>query len=202
MFFGKIDLYFYSYQYAYIIHTKMSSGYLELWLGPMFSGKTTQLIQTYNKNTYIGKRVLVVNYADDRRYHDTMLSTHDKIMIPCVQSHCLSGLKEDFMKSDVIIINEGQFFHDLYEHVLELVDKHRKHVYICGLDGDFQRKKFGQVLDLIPHCDKMTKLNALCAICKDGTPAIFSKRITSENEQVVIGSDNYMPLCRTCYNVI
>jgi thymidine kinase len=181
---------------------KMQSGYLEIWLGPMFSGKTTQLIQTYKKYAYIGKQVVVVNYAEDRRYHDTMLSTHDKIMIPCIQSHSLVDIRDRLTAADVIIINEGQFFGDLYKIVLELVDLYRKSVYICGLDGDFQRKPFGKILDLIPHCDKITKLNALCAICKDGTPAIFSKRISSESEQVVIGSDNYMPLCRSCYQGI
>jgi thymidine kinase len=180
----------------------MQSGYLELWLGPMFSGKTTQLIQTYKKYDYIGKNVIVINFADDRRYHDTMLSTHDKIMIPCIQCHSLNEIRDRLLLADVIIINEGQFFGDLYDVVLSLVDQYRKSVYICGLDGDFQRKPFGKMLDLIPHCDKITKLNALCAICKDGTPAIFSKRISTESEQVVIGSDNYMPLCRSCFQGI
>jgi len=175
-------------------------GHLELCLGPMFSGKTTYLIQAYKKNHYIGKAVLVINYAEDRRYHDTMLSTHDQIMIPCVQSHTLGSLRDRFSEADVIIINEGQFFEDLYEVVLDLVDVQGKCVYVCGLDGDFQRKPFGRILDLIPHCDHYTKLRALCAKCRDGTPAPFTKRITSENEQVVIGSDNYIPLCRKCYN--
>jgi thymidine kinase len=176
------------------------SGYLELWLGPMFSGKTTQLIQTYNKYVYIGKKVVVINYADDKRYHDTMLSTHDQVMIPCMQCHQLNDIVDHVLDADVIIINEGQFFGDLFDTVMNWVDRENKRVYICGLDGDFERKRFGQVLDLIPHCDKITKLNALCSFCKDGTPAIFSKRISHESEQVVIGSDNYVPLCRRCYN--
>ena len=62
-----------------------NDGYLEMWLGPMFSGKTTQLIQTYKQYSYIDKSIAVVNYDGDKRYHDTMLSTHDKIMIPCIQ---------------------------------------------------------------------------------------------------------------------
>ena len=75
-----------------------------------------------------------------------------------------------------------------------------KKVYVCGLDGDFERKKFGQILDLIPLCDTVTKLTSLCSLCKNGTKGIFSKRITSETEQTVVGSDNYIPVCRNCYN--
>jgi thymidine kinase len=75
----------------------------------------------------------------------------------------------------------------------------KKKIYICGLDGDFERKKFGTILDLIPLCDKVTKLTSLCSQCKDGTPGIFSMRLTSEKEQTVVGSDNYIPVCRKCY---
>lgn len=178
-----------------------SEGYLELWIGPMFSGKTTQLIQAYKKYTFIGKKVCVINHTEDTRYHNTMLSSHDKIMIPCIQTATLSdaGVTECLMDSDVILINEGQFFEDLYKIVLQLVDVHKKIVGICALDGDFKRERFGRVLDLIPYCDKVTKLRALCSLCRDGKPAIFSHRITDESEQIVIGSDNYMPLCRGCY---
>jgi thymidine kinase len=77
--------------------------------------------------------------------------------------------------------------------------KHGKKVYIAGLDGDFERKKFGALLDLIPLCDKVTKLTSLCSICKDGTPGIFSMRLTKEKEQMLIGNDNYIPVCRACY---
>jgi thymidine kinase len=176
------------------------AGYLEIILGPMFSGKTTQLIQHYKKNNYIGKTVCVINYSEDTRYHDSMLSTHDKIMIPCIFSSKLGEVDNDLLqKADVIIINEGQFFEDLFEFVLEKVETNHKSVYVCGLDGDFKRSRFGKILDLIPYCNKVTKLNSLCSICRDGTPGIFSHRITKETSQVVIGSDNYQPLCRQCY---
>ena len=72
------------------------------------------------------------------------------------------------------------------------------HVYICGLDGDFKRKPFGNWLDLIPLCDKVTKLTAYCKLCKK-RDAIFSHRLGYEESQTVIGN-NYMSLCRECYN--
>jgi thymidine kinase len=98
---------------------------------------------------------------------------------------------------DIILINEGQFFPDLYESVIQLVEKYKMKVYICGLDGDFKRNKFGKMLDLIPVCDKIIKLSAECVKCK--RPAIFSKRLSEEEQQVVIGSSNYAPMCRECY---
>ena len=178
-----------------------TTGYLELILGPMFSGKTTQIIQHYKSYTYIGKKIVVINYAEDKRYHDSLLSTHDQIMIPCVLAKKLSDILEDenIKAADIILINEGQFFEDIFEITLNFVETQNKKVYICGLDGDFQRNKFGKLLDLIPYCDKITKLNALCACCKNGTAGLFSHRITRETSQIVIGSNNYRPLCRGCY---
>ena len=72
---------------------------------------------------------------------------------------------------------------------------------MCGLDGDSNRKRFGQMLDLIPICDKVTKLRSLCAICKNGNKAPFTLRTTTTSEeQILIGSDDcYKPVCRNCY---
>jgi thymidine kinase len=193
--------------------TQQQEGYLELILGPMFSGKTTQIIQIHNNYSYIGKMVVVVNYAEDKRYHDSMLSTHDHKMIPCILSHSIENIwndknntnnannnyYNDLHNADVILINEGQFFKNLKSVVTDMIENHNKIVYICGLDGDFKREKFGELLDLIPFCDKVTKLTSFCSICRNGKKGLFSCRVSKETEQVVIGSDNYKPLCRQCY---
>jgi len=187
-------------------------GYLELIIGPMFSGKTSELLQIYKQCKFCNIPVSIINHTIDKRYHDTMLSSHDKIMAPCLQANNLSdiwkrleGATESdiyanklLRRAEVILINEGQFFSDLYEVVVDMLN-HNKKVYICGLDGDFERKKFGTILDLIPLCDKVRKLTSLCSNCRDGTPAIFSMRLTSEKEQTIVGSDNYIPVCRKCY---
>ena len=185
------------------IHTNDSftmEGYLELFLGPMFSGKTTQLIQIYNTYTYIGKKVFTINFIADVRYHDQLLSSHDKIMIPCIQTSNLKTIlnNQEVQSSQVILINEGQFFNDLFDSIEKWLKENKK-IYVCGLDGDFERKKFGQILDLIPLCDKITKMTSLCSQCKNGTPGIFSMRLTKEKEQTIVGSDNYIPVCRSCY---
>jgi thymidine kinase len=179
----------------------MSRSYLEIILGPMFSGKTSKLAEIYKQCMFCNIPVAVINFALDTRYHDTMMSTHDKHMIPCIQTMLLAPIwdtNDQVRSADVILINEGQFFEDLYPAVESML-KSGKKIYISGLDGDFQRKKFGQILDLIPLCDKVTKLTSLCSICKNGEPGIFSMRLTSETQQTLIGSDNYVPVCRICY---
>lgn len=177
------------------------AGYLELILGCMFSGKTTKLLEIYNMYKICEVECCVVNYDKDKRYHEELLSTHDKKMIPCINVKHLREAVTDVnvAKYDVFLVNEGQFFVDVDEVVLDLVQKHGKKVYVCGLDGDYKQQTFGNLLNLIPHCDNYSKLHAICKVCKDGTPASFSKRITSETDQEVIGSDNYIPVCRKCY---
>jgi len=81
-----------------------------------------------------------------------------------------------------------------------MVENHSKTVYVCGLDGDFQRNKFGEILDLIPYCDNVVKLKSLCSQCRNGKRALFSHRMTEETTQVSIGSSNYVPLCRKCFD--
>jgi len=180
-----------------IIMSKKTA-YLEIILGSMFSGKTSRLVEIYKQCKFCNIVVEVINHSIDERYDEELMSTHDKIKIPCIKTKKISDVSSKIENVDVILINEGQFFEDLYDTVDEML-KNGKKVYICGLDGDFERKKFGQILDLIPLCDKVTKLTSLCSICKNGTPGIFSKRITSEKEQTVVGSDNYIPVCRDCY---
>lgn len=178
-----------------------SCGYLELIIGPMYASKTSRLVELYKLCQFCNMSVSVINHAIDNRYDDELMSTHDMIKIPCIKSNSLQKLWSEDKRihtSDVILINEGQFFEDLFEVVNEMIDCGKK-VYVCGLDGDFERKKFGQILDLIPLCDKVSKLTSLCSICKDGTPGIFSMRLTSEKEQTLVGSDNYIPVCRKCY---
>jgi len=179
--------------------TNITTGSLHIIIGPMFSGKTTRLIQEYRRRKYIEESVAVINYAEDTRYDATQLSTHDNIMIPCIQTLTLQSIMNDIENVESIFINEGQFFPDLYEIVLELVENKGKNVFIFGLDGDFKRELFGDIYRLIPICDTIEKLSALCSDCRDGTSAIFSHRVTNEQQQISIGSDNYIPLCRACY---
>ena len=191
------------------------SGYLEIILGPMYASKSTRLVEIYKQCKFCNIKVTVINHSIDNRYDDLLLSTHDKIKISCINTDKLLDLwleenkdtnyiprlndKLKIKNSEVILINEGQFFSDL-EIFIKLLLKCNKKIYVCGLDGDFERKKFGQILDIIPLCDKVYKLTSLCSLCKNGNKGIFSMRLTNEKEQTVVGSENYIPVCRECYD--
>lgn len=187
-------------------------GYLALYVGPMYSGKTSKLLELYKQYDFCNIKTLVINFEGDTRYSDSMLSTHDKHMIPCMKVNQLSqianiedlnidivSLPDYFVNSSVILINEGQFFKDIIPWVnIAIGPKYKKTVHICGLDSDFKRQKFGDWLDLITTCDKIEKLYSICSDCKYRS-ALFSYRLSQETEQTVIGSSNYIPLCRLCY---
>ena len=220
----------------------IEDGYLELWTGPMYSGKTSKILELYKQFTFCGISNCVINYEEDNRYQDseTHLSSHDQIRIPCIRSKTMAEIADivrvsvseararanlsvsvsvsvseanvsvsaatpgkyldKFLASKVILINEGQFFPDIVEWVRTAVDVYNKKVYICGLDGDFERKSFtGNWLDLTRYCDKIYKLHSFCNKCKK-KPAIFSHRLNQDNTlQKVIGADMYIPLCRKCF---
>ena len=184
---------------------QQTSGYLELFIGPMFSGKTSKLIELYKQYKFCNIPVLVINHSIDNRYTDLTntnnmveLSSHDKITIPCLQTEKLLDIEVNF-ETNIILINEGQFFVDLYQFTVLMLEQN-KTIYISGLDGDFKRHRFGEILDLIPLCDKVTKMQSLCSLSKNGCPGIFSLRLTQEQQQTLIGIDNYIPVCRNCYN--
>jgi thymidine kinase len=183
-----------------------SNGYLEVILGPMFSGKTSKLVEIYKQYTFCNIPVIAINHCEDTRYSETDMVTHDQIKINCVQTRKLLSVVDDKIdiftsnKPLAVIINEGQFFPDLYTTVFQMVNDHNAHVYVAGLDGDFKQEKFGQILDLIPICDKVYKLQSLCVKCKNGTKAIFSHRIdmSCTSQKQIGSSESYVPLCRKC----
>ena len=185
------------------INEKMTEeGYLGLFMGCMYSGKTSRLIAIYHECKQTGKSVCVINYAGDTRYHAELMSSHDRVMIPCTKVlniyDVFKNNKKLLEETDVFLINEGQFFPDLFEVVKLLVNYHKKIVYVGGLDGDFERKQFGQLIKLIPLATAYEKLYAKCAC---GEKAAFTKRRTNDEEQTVIGgTDMYIPVCQVCYN--
>lgn len=173
-------------------------GTLEIIMGPMFSGKTEMLIKKYNSISNIENKV-AYNYYKDTRYSDDKIVSHSG---KCITSINIQTLSEIFLDTqlinyDYIFINEAQFFPDLKEVIVKLVEEYKKNVIICGLDSDYKREKFGDMWDLIPYSDNIMKLKGLCNNCSNAS--LFTHRITNEVGQEVIGVQNYIPLCRTCY---
>ena len=194
----------------YVTKRDSKCGELHIVMGPMYSGKSTKLIETYNTllESYTEKsKIVVVTHSIETRYSMDKLSSHDRKEVECtkvsnVQSivnACTNNVSNNIQLADFILIDEAQFFTDLIK-VIELVETYQKTVYVYGLDGDFKRNKFGSILDLIPYCDSVVKLNGKCFHCDNNSH--FSWRITKDKTtQVIVGSSNeYVALCRGCYS--
>ncbi|XP_043688782.1 thymidine kinase a-like [Telopea speciosissima] len=182
---------------------RFSYGEIHVIVGPMFAGKTTALlhrIQTESKN---GRDVAIINSNKDTRYGLDSIVTHDGAKFPCWALSELSSFRQKFgvdayEKLDVIGIDEAQFFEDLYDFCCEAADHDGKTVIVAGLDGDYLRRSFGSVLDIIPIADSVTKLTARCELC--GKRAFFTLRKTKDTQTELIGgADVYMPVCRQHY---
>ena len=182
---------------------------LEIIIGPMFSGKTTELIRRLNTFASIGKKCLYVNCSLDNR-EEKDFSTHnpdlnsiskiDSIKVFFINNHFTDKVKN----YDVIGIDESQLFGvNLSTNTINyLVDELDKKIIISGLNSDFRRNKFGKILDLIPVCDSIVKLYPYCKTCSEKgkvTKALFSKKITDDDSIVDVGYNNYIPVCRKCY---
>eukprot|EP01091_Cochliopodium_minus_P008655 TRINITY_DN1999_c0_g1_i2.p1 TRINITY_DN1999_c0_g1~~TRINITY_DN1999_c0_g1_i2.p1 ORF type:complete len:222 (+),score=50.48 TRINITY_DN1999_c0_g1_i2:61-726(+) len=174
-------------------------GEIQLILGPMFAGKTTEMFRRIKRYTAANKHCVIIKYSSDTRYSLEHASSHDKEMLHAIPTSKLSDLNfEDLSQYDVIGIDEGQFYPDLVEFVDCMADQ-GKIVIISALDGDFRRKPFGRILELIPKAEKVTKLSAVCCLCY--ADAGFTKRLSNEKEVTVIGgSDKYIAVCRACYD--
>ena len=192
---------------------KYREGYLKIFLGSMFSGKSSRLLFDLSCMADQRFRCLYVNHVKDERKtesQDKFVTTHNssysKISpkIYCVKVDNLGQV--DAKEYDYIAIDELQFFdhENTVSTVLEWV-KQGKYVLIASLDGDAYRRKFGKVLDLLPHADKVKKLTAYCDMCRDNygrlKPAPFTARMTSDTTaELVGGADLYKAMCRECHD--
>jgi thymidine kinase len=182
---------------------------LEILVGPMFAGKSSALLSTIRRYEALGWNVFVLTHAADTRYSDApVIASHDRQVRPAHPCAALMPMLEhcEYAESKLVVVEEGQFFPDLVEFVKKVVDFHRKHCVVVGLDGDAKRRPFGEMLALIPLADKVEKLTAMCKRCGDGTPALFSAAISvdaataAETGAVCVGAEErYAPMCRRHY---
>jgi len=167
---------------------------LHIVTGPMFSGKTTFL-----SNVLKTEKCLYVNHTFDNRskgvFYSHNLNTMFSEKINCVKTDKLSD--ELIEKYDIIGIDESQFFKGIKDIILHWVEDLNKIVYVAGLNCDYKRNVFGEIMDLAIYADSIITLKATC---KCGIDAIFSKRLAQGNEQILVGSSEYEPVCRLCYN--
>ena len=176
-------------------------GELNIVIGPMYSGKSTELLRIYNKFKRNSK-ILIINHKLDNRYAENSVNTHnnDSLLSISTDELCKIDIGLLVHKNDIILIDEAQFFNDLYIFCKNIVEKHNKIIYVFGLSGDSNREKFGQILDLIPIADDVKFLKSICNQCKNVKDAPFTLRITKNKEQISVGSsEEYLAVCRKCW---
>lgn len=164
----------------------------------------------------------------DTRYQCEHVTTHAGDQLPCLTSDKLLPLLNmaHLLEVDVIAVDEAQFFPDLVSHQYHIIilccccklhanflflmnsiqvefvtcvaEEQCRTVIVAGLDGDFKRRRFGHILDLVPLADSVTKLSGKCHFCDD--KSLFSLRVAADDRQELIGgADKYVPTCRHHY---
>ncbi|XP_074081149.1 thymidine kinase, cytosolic isoform X1 [Macrotis lagotis] len=171
-------------------------GQIQVILGPMFSGKSTELMRRVRRFQIAQYKCLVIKYAKDTRYGKSF-STHDRNTMEALPACLLRDVAQDALAVTVIGIDEGQFFPDIVEFS-ETMANAGKTVIVAALDGTFQRKAFGNILNLVPLAESVVKLTAVCMECF--REAAYTKRLGVEKEvEVIGGADKYHSVCRICY---
>lgn len=177
----------------------MFRGRIELVIGPMFAGKTTELRRRVKREIHARRSCFVIKYAKDVRYDACNVASHDQLTLRAQAAVSrLDEVQEQWRKFDVLAIDEGQFFSDLVDFCNTAADA-GKIVMVAALDGDYRRKPFGQICELVPYCESVEKLTAVCMMCHD-RPACFTRRtVNVEQQELIGGADMYIAACRECY---
>jgi thymidine kinase len=183
-------------------------GYIEVISGCMFAGKTEELIRRIKTLEFAKKNVLVFKPAIDNRYSNTKVVSHagssvESIVVPDARS-ILDFVKDD---TDVIAIDEIQFFDEDVLLVCDYLAKKGKRVMCAGLDTDFRAEPFGVMPRLITDAEFVTKLTAVCMKC--GAPATRTQRLVNGKPAqftdpiIMVGAaEAYEARCRHCHVVI
>lgn len=190
-----------------MMYNQYAEGWLEVICGCMFAGKTEELIRRINVLTFAKKHILVFKPRIDDRYSTTEIVSHAGAHVPCIvvdqAREILDYVQED---TDVVAIDEVQFFDQDVVDVAEYLADQGLRVMCAGLDKDFRGEPFGVMPDLLTRAEFVEKLTAVCAKC--GAPATRTQRIingrpASFNDPVVLvgAKEAYEPRCRHCHEV-
>jgi len=181
--------------------TKTKRGMLELILGSMYSGKSTELIRRATRCSIANKNCIVIKSKMDDRYSSSeQINTHDGRTYPSVICDKLMTLNGTFHNIDVICIDEAQFFDDLVEFCLKMTEL-GKRVIVAGLQGDYHRHNFGHMSELMSYASKIDLLTAVCMIC-GSDDATFSRRVIPNETNNLIrvgGKETYIAVCANCW---
>ena len=177
-------------------------GSIKLFIGPMFSSKSTSMCSAVERYYIAGKQCVIIKYSKDTRYDHMStggIVTHgarefNKVSV--ITTNNLSKIIVDLAQYEIIGIDEVQFFRKSVNIIQELANSGK--VIICaGLDADYQGNPFKRTIRLIPLAEEVKKLKAVCMKCS--LDASFTARISKETDiEVIGGSDKYIAVCRKC----
>jgi len=180
--------------------TPKNSGWIEVICGPMFSGKTEELIRRLVRAQYAKQSVAIFKPKTDNRYSDDYIVSHNKRKIKSIILESSKSIYDYRDQADVFGIDEAQFFDNELIQISNKLAKLGKRVVIAGLDKDYKAKSFGPIHQLMIDAEYVSKVNAICMSC--GDPASFTQRISTEEDLVVVGeTDKYEARCRKCFQL-
>ena len=182
-------------------------GFLEVISGCMFAGKTEELIRRIKVLEFAKKKIIVFKPQIDNRYSDNLVVSHAGSSVESISinnaKEILEHVKED---TEVVAIDEVQFFDDDIIEICDLLARRGKRVMVAGLDTDFRGEPFSMMPSLITQAEFVTKLTAVCVKC--GAPATRTQRIVDgkpanyDDPIVLIGAaESYEARCRHCHEV-
>ena len=190
------------------MYNQYREGWIEVICGFMFAGKTEELIRRINVLSYARKNILVFKPKIDDRYSTTEIASHAGSKVPCIViSEAKEILDHVNYDTDVVAIDEVQFFDEDVVDICEYLADSGLRVMVAGLDKDFRGEPFGVLPDLLTRAEFVTKLTAVCAKC--GAPATRTQRIingkpASFNDPIVLvgAKEAYEPRCRHCHEIV
>ena len=176
----------------------MRRGRVEVICGSMFSGKTEELIRRMKRAKFARQKVEIYKPAIDTRYSEEDVVSHEGKSIQSTPVESSASILLMGSDSDVIGIDEAQFFDAGIVDVCNELASRGIRVIVAGLDLDFRGQPFGPMPALCAIADDVTKVHAICVRC--GALAYVSHRIVAGEKQVMLGETHeYEPLCRECY---
>lgn len=181
-------------------NTPNQSGWIEVICGPMFSGKTEELIRRLRRAQIARQRVSIFKPQTDNRYSTEHIVSHSQNKLESFMIARPKEILERSYESHVIGIDEAQFFDDSLVDVVRKLANGGKRVIIAGLEKDAMNQPFGCMPLLLIEAEYITKVQSICVRC--GNAANYSQRISDDQGQVVVGeADKYEARCRRCYEI-
>jgi len=180
-------------------HHRSSVGWVEVIAGSMFSGKSEELIRRLRRAKIARQKVQVFKPLIDSRFSDNHIVSHSEMRHESSNIHSASEIRDKIEPdTEVVGIDEGQFFDDELVNVANELAARGVRVIIAGLDQDYTGKPFEPMPQLLAIAEYITKTHAICMKC--GQPANYSQRTFESEERVAVGAaDKYEARCRSCF---